>query len=236
MLTPLCSGKAESITITNEKGRLSQEEIDRMVREAEEFASEDEAQRKRIEALNNLSNFVFGLKNQLGDQEGLGGKVRALPLVFMSSTDTACSSTTPTRRSSRRSSRRPPTGSTPRAAPRRPRSSRRSSPRSRRPSARSRARSTRALVARPAARPTRRPDAATTSCKRLAVLEQGWMGAVVGRRAGMWWSTQKRVGSSFLSLSLFSEHTIKNLYITASPAGCLLRVHVCGVRFALTLT
>ncbi|KAH8101324.1 heat shock protein 70 family [Cristinia sonorae] len=69
------TGKSESITITNEKGRLSQEEIDRMVREAEEFAAEDEAQRKRIEALNSLSSFVYGLKSQLGDQEGLGGKV-----------------------------------------------------------------------------------------------------------------------------------------------------------------
>ena len=69
------SGKAESITITNEKGRLSQEEIDRMIQEAEEFAAEDEQQRKRIESLNSLSNFVFGLKNQLGDQEGLGGKL-----------------------------------------------------------------------------------------------------------------------------------------------------------------
>jgi heat shock protein 5 len=69
------SGKSESITITNEKGRLTQEEIDRMVAEAEEFASEDEAQRKRIESLNSLSAFVYGLKTQLGDQEGLGGKV-----------------------------------------------------------------------------------------------------------------------------------------------------------------
>ncbi|KAG8724237.1 ATPase with role in protein import into the ER [Ceratobasidium sp. 395] len=69
------TGKSESITITNEKGRLSQEEIDRMVREAEEFASEDEAQRKRIEALNGLQNFIWGLKSQLGDQEGLGGKI-----------------------------------------------------------------------------------------------------------------------------------------------------------------
>ena len=68
-------GKSESITITNEKGRLTQEDIDRMVREAEEFASEDEAQRKRIEALNSLSSFVYGLKSQLGDQEGLGGKI-----------------------------------------------------------------------------------------------------------------------------------------------------------------
>ncbi|KAG6837781.1 hypothetical protein H0H93_001708 [Arthromyces matolae] len=69
------TGKAESITITNEKGRLSQEEIDRMVADAEKFAEEDEAQRKRIEALNSLSSFVYGLKTQLGDQEGLGGKV-----------------------------------------------------------------------------------------------------------------------------------------------------------------
>ena len=69
------TGKSESITITNEKGRLSQEEIDRMVAEAEKFASEDEAQRKRIEALNGLSSFVYGLKSQLADQEGLGGKI-----------------------------------------------------------------------------------------------------------------------------------------------------------------
>jgi heat shock protein 5 len=71
------TGKSESITITNEKGRLSQEEIDRMVAEAEEYASEDEAQRKKIEALNNLSSFVFGLKSQIADQEGLGGKLDA---------------------------------------------------------------------------------------------------------------------------------------------------------------
>ncbi|KAH9893912.1 heat shock protein 70 [Cubamyces lactineus] len=69
------TGKSESITITNEKGRLSPEEIERMVKEAEEFAAEDEAQRKRIEALNSLSSFVYGLKTQLADQDGLGGKL-----------------------------------------------------------------------------------------------------------------------------------------------------------------
>ncbi|KAI6013920.1 luminal binding protein [Pisolithus marmoratus] len=69
------TGKSESITITNEKGRLSKEEIERMVREAEEFASEDDANRKRIEALNSLSSLVYGLKSQLGDQSGLGGKL-----------------------------------------------------------------------------------------------------------------------------------------------------------------
>ncbi|KAI0830132.1 heat shock protein 70 [Trametes gibbosa] len=69
------TGKSESITIKNEKGRLSPEEIERMVKEAEEFAAEDEAQRKRIEALNSLSSFVYGLKTQLADQDGLGGKL-----------------------------------------------------------------------------------------------------------------------------------------------------------------
>src|SRR5882762_11856303 len=74
-LTMYHSGKSESITIKNEKGRLSQEDIERMVREAEQFAAEDDAQRKRIEALNSLSSFVYGLKTQIGDQEGLGGKL-----------------------------------------------------------------------------------------------------------------------------------------------------------------
>lgn len=69
------SGKSESITIKNERGRLSEEEIERMVREAEEFASEDESQRKRIEAINSLSTFIYGVKNQIADQEGLGGKI-----------------------------------------------------------------------------------------------------------------------------------------------------------------
>ena len=46
-----------------------------MVQEAEQFAAEDEAQRKKIEGLNSLSSFVYGLKSQVGDQEGLGGKL-----------------------------------------------------------------------------------------------------------------------------------------------------------------
>jgi endoplasmic reticulum chaperone BiP len=46
-----------------------------MVAEAEQFASEDEAQRKRIEALNSLSTFVYGLRSQATDPDGLGGKI-----------------------------------------------------------------------------------------------------------------------------------------------------------------
>jgi len=69
------TGKSESITITNDKGRLSQEEIERMVAEAEEFAEEDKATRARIEARNGLENYSFSLKNQVNDDEGLGGKI-----------------------------------------------------------------------------------------------------------------------------------------------------------------
>ncbi|USP79537.1 Endoplasmic reticulum chaperone BiP [Curvularia clavata] len=69
------TGKGESITITNDKGRLSKEEIDRMVEEAEKYAEEDKAVRERIEARNKLENYAFSLKNQVKDEEGLGGKI-----------------------------------------------------------------------------------------------------------------------------------------------------------------
>lgn len=69
------TGKSESITITNDKGRLSQEEIDRMIAEAQEFAEEDKANAERITARNGLENYAFSLKNQVNDDEGLGGKV-----------------------------------------------------------------------------------------------------------------------------------------------------------------
>lgn len=69
------TGKSESITIKNESGRLSQEEIDRMVEEAERFADEDKANREKIEARNGLENYAFSLKNQVNDDDGLGGKI-----------------------------------------------------------------------------------------------------------------------------------------------------------------
>jgi heat shock protein 5 len=69
------TGKSETITITNDKGRLTTEEIDRMVAEAEMFAEEDKATREKIEARNGLENYAFSLKNQVSDEEGLGGKI-----------------------------------------------------------------------------------------------------------------------------------------------------------------
>jgi heat shock protein 5 len=69
------TGKQESITINNDKGRLTPEEIERMVAEAEKYAEEDKATRERIEARNGLENYAFNLKNQVNDEEGLGGKI-----------------------------------------------------------------------------------------------------------------------------------------------------------------
>ena len=64
------TGKSESITITNDKGRLSQEEIERMVEEAEQFASEDAAVKTKIEARNKLENYAHSLKNQVNAELG----------------------------------------------------------------------------------------------------------------------------------------------------------------------
>jgi len=69
------TGKSNSITITNDKGRLSQEEIDRMVADAEKFAEEDKMIRERVEAKNSLETYAYSLKNQLADESQLGGKL-----------------------------------------------------------------------------------------------------------------------------------------------------------------
>lgn len=69
------TGKSESVTISNERGRLSQEEIERMVSEAEQFADEDKIYRDKIDARNSLENYTVTLKNQVNDSEGLGGKI-----------------------------------------------------------------------------------------------------------------------------------------------------------------
>lgn len=63
------TGKAEKITITAEKGRLSEEEIERMVREAEQFAEEDKKVKERIDAKNGLESYLYNLKNTLDDDE-----------------------------------------------------------------------------------------------------------------------------------------------------------------------
>lgn len=63
------TGKVSKITITNEKGRLSKDDIERMVNEAEKFKGEDEVMKKRIEAKNGLENYCFQMKNTLNDEK-----------------------------------------------------------------------------------------------------------------------------------------------------------------------
>merc|ERR1711992_436554 len=63
------SGKAEKITITNDKGRLSKEEIEKMVADAEKFKGEDDKQKDRIAAKNGLESYIFNLKSSLDNQE-----------------------------------------------------------------------------------------------------------------------------------------------------------------------
>jgi len=61
------SGKAEKITITNDKGRLSKEDIEKMVADADKFRVQDDAVRKKIEAKNQLENYCFQMKNTLDE-------------------------------------------------------------------------------------------------------------------------------------------------------------------------
>ncbi|KAF4321189.1 hypothetical protein BBO99_00005136 [Phytophthora kernoviae] len=62
------TGKAETITITAEKGRLSQDEIDRMVQEAAEFADEDKKVKDRIDGRNALEGYLYSLKNNVEEK------------------------------------------------------------------------------------------------------------------------------------------------------------------------
>ncbi|MEE6473242.1 hypothetical protein FKM82_009906 [Ascaphus truei] len=68
------SGKQNKITITNDKGRLSKEEIENMVQEAERYKVDDDAQREKIAAKNSLESFAFNLKSTVED-ENVKGKI-----------------------------------------------------------------------------------------------------------------------------------------------------------------
>mmetsp|Transcript_12416 Transcript_12416/g.28365 ORF Transcript_12416/g.28365 Transcript_12416/m.28365 type:complete len:653 (-) Transcript_12416:219-2177(-) len=70
------TGKEQKITIKNDKGRMSADEIERLVQEAERYKAEDEANRARVEAKNGLENYVFQIKNSINDEK-LADKVSA---------------------------------------------------------------------------------------------------------------------------------------------------------------
>jgi len=63
------TGKENKITITNDKGRLSKEDIERMVQEAEKYKGDDEKQRQRISAKNAVESYCFNMKSTLEDEK-----------------------------------------------------------------------------------------------------------------------------------------------------------------------
>ncbi|KAF4093016.1 hypothetical protein AMELA_G00027600 [Ameiurus melas] len=68
------TGKENKITITNDKGRLSKEDIERMVQEADKYKAEDDHQREKVAAKNSLESYAFNMKNSAED-ESLKGKI-----------------------------------------------------------------------------------------------------------------------------------------------------------------
>uniref|UniRef100_A0AAQ5Y7E1 Heat shock protein family A (Hsp70) member 8b n=1 Tax=Amphiprion ocellaris TaxID=80972 RepID=A0AAQ5Y7E1_AMPOC len=68
------TGKENKITITNDKGRLSKEDIERMVQEAEKYKAEDDVQREKVSAKNGLESYAFNMKSTVEDEK-LKGKI-----------------------------------------------------------------------------------------------------------------------------------------------------------------
>ena len=67
------TGKENKITITNDKGRLSADEIERMVEEAERYKAEDDVQKQRVEGKNALENYAYSMRNTINEEKvGVG--------------------------------------------------------------------------------------------------------------------------------------------------------------------
>lgn len=69
------TGKKETITITNDKGRLSKEEIDQMIKDSEKYAEEDKAIKAKIDAKNQFENYIYQMKNSIEDKDKLAEKL-----------------------------------------------------------------------------------------------------------------------------------------------------------------
>jgi len=69
------TGKKEAITITNDKGRLTKEEIDQMIADSEKYAEEDKAIKEKIDAKNQFENYVYQMKNSVEDKDKLAEKL-----------------------------------------------------------------------------------------------------------------------------------------------------------------
>ncbi|XP_067662468.1 endoplasmic reticulum chaperone BiP-like [Haliotis asinina] len=69
------TGNKNNIVIQNDENRLSPEDMEQMIRDAEEFAEEDKRVKERTDARNDLDNYVYSLRNQINDKSKLGGKL-----------------------------------------------------------------------------------------------------------------------------------------------------------------
>merc|ERR1712164_46454 len=63
------TGKVEKITITNDKGRLSKEDIEKLVKDAEKYKTEDEALKKKIDAKNSYEHYIYSIRNTTEDEK-----------------------------------------------------------------------------------------------------------------------------------------------------------------------
>ena len=68
-------GKAETISITNDKGRLTKEEIEQMIEDAEKFAEEDKIVKEKIDARHALQNYIYTMRNTIEDKDKLADKL-----------------------------------------------------------------------------------------------------------------------------------------------------------------
>merc|ERR1712019_316900 len=71
------TGKSEKITITNDKGRLTEEQIEKMIKEAEQFADEDKKTKERIDAKNAFDGYIHSMRSAIEGSGGLGDKLEA---------------------------------------------------------------------------------------------------------------------------------------------------------------
>merc|ERR1712159_229656 len=77
------SGRTGNITIKNtDSGRLSKDDIERMVREAEQYKAEDEVNKARIEAKNGLENYAYSMRNSMEDDKQKDLEAIANPIVM----------------------------------------------------------------------------------------------------------------------------------------------------------
>ena len=75
------TGNREKIVITNDQNRLTPDNIERMIKDAEKFADDDKKLKERVESRNELESYAYSLKNQISDKDKLGAKVLLVSVI-----------------------------------------------------------------------------------------------------------------------------------------------------------